>query len=1830
MALKKRKPSTSISDVRVTGQASGEPAAKRIKRSEESAAKVFTRNEENNSYSLVSKSMKSVLKREEETFPRGGADVLTPLERKQVLNEATRDALFEHSDDKQAPNSHIGVERNDGTHRDAKRTYGKARRHKVNAPVLTQNEPRVRVEGLSYRRLVPGSIVLGQISQITSRDIAVALPNNLTGFIPLTAVSDQLSQKLDTILGEENTEDDGDTPTREFEDVDPSTMFRVGQFLRAYVTSNGSEESRSKRHIELSINPRLANSGLGNLDLVVNSLVQASVVSVEDHGMVMDIGVATSSVNPFLSTKELGTGFDIGDIKEGTVFLCLITSTKGGVLKLSADLSRAGDIKKVFLSSTPSVNTLLPGNAVEILVTATSATDVTGKIMGIVDATADHIHSGNPTADGAMDERYKIGMKIKGRIIFTLPKGENQRVGLSLLPNILSLSSNLVDTPATSEPLNALRLSAKIKAATVMKVEPKLGLFMDVGVSGFPAFAHISRISDSKVDDLSSSSKYAVGTKHAARVIGFNPMDSLFLISLEESTLNQPFLRIEDIQIGSVVRATVERLVITERGVGGMLVKLAEGITGLVPEIHLADVHLQHPERKFREGMKVTARVLSTNPERRRIRLTLKKSLVNTDFKPWTSYKDIAVGDQSPGTIINVLGNAAIVQFFDEVRGFLPVSEMSEAYIKDPSEHFKVGQVVNVHVLRIEAAERKMIVSCKDPSTFGDEQRKAFAEISVGQLVSGTVTGLATDLINLDLDAGIKAVLRLQQLTDGSEKKNLTAMKKISVSNKIKNLLVLEKLERSHSVILSNKPSLVKAARNGTLITSFDQFRVGERVEGFVRNVAGDNIFVQFAAGVVGLLHRNGLPEEHANAYAQGLPQFGLRIGQSLSTTVTRTDLVNQRVSLSMTVAEQNNMELRPEKPSEVALRDPVDGVSRSIEDFTLGKLTKARIKSIKNTQLNVILASNVQARVDISEAFDRWEDIPDKKNPLASKFEVEEVIAVKVIGIHSARTHRFLPFSHRRSSNTVYELSARGVNVEDDRAQVKLLTLDKVNVNSSYTAFVNNHSERGLFVHISPQVRAQINLVDLTDDISLLTHIESNYPVGSAIKVTVRSVDLTDGRLELTARSGDPSNSLSYRDLKKGMVLPARVTKVTERYIMVQVNQDVAGQVPLTEITDDYAVANPTIHHKNDILRVCVVSIDLPNKKVSFSTRPSQVLSSSLPVKDRHISSAHSLEVNDVVRGFICNVADSGIFVKLGPEVTAFVKVANLSDAYIRDWKPAFEIDQLVCGKVIAVDPSSNRVQMSLRASHVENDYAAPIVWSDVREGQVVTGKVRKVEDFGVFIVIDNSENVSGLCHRTEIADAPMDQIKKLYKEGDLVKAIVLKVEKEKRRISFGLKASYFHGNGDENGGQHGGSDTEMNGLQIELEESDEHTDEDGGIDLREVKDFDIANSVQDIDTMEVDKDQVTTSAPVTGLRSSGFNWDGNVEQSEDEGTDGISEDDEKPKKHRTKKAEIQIDRTGDLDKYGPQSVADFERQLLGEPNNSALWIQYMAFQLQLHEIEKARDIAERALRTIHMSEQEEKLNIWTAWLNLENSFGSDEALDTVFERACQYTDKQELHERLASICIESGKHEVSMISFSSSFALLRPDTVANANIHKRAHDLFRRMSKLKDTTAKPDFWLNYATFLLTTLNAPVEARQLLQRASQSLHPSQHRLTTAKFALLEFHSPNGDPERGRTVFEGLVSTWPRRWDLWDLWVAAEIRLLRESGDGKRKGSKEAVRALFERMTRPSLKPKRARFVFRQWAEWEESVGETAQKERVVALAREWVLKHQEKGEEAG
>lgn len=277
-------------------------------------------------------------------------------------------------------------------------------------------------------------------------------------------------------------------------------------------------------------------------------------------------------------------------------------------------------------------------------------------------------------------------------------------------------------------------------------------------------------------------------------------------------------------------------------------------------------------------------------------------------------------------------------------------------------------------------------------------------------------------------------------------------------------------------------------------------------------------------------------------------------------------------------------------------------------------------------------------------------------------------------------------------------------------------------------------------------------------------------------------------------------------------------------------------------------------------------------------------------------------------------------------------------------------------------------------------------------------------------------------------------------------MKAFIHLIDLEKRRISFSLKPSHF---ADEDFQQVADAsaeeDKESLGVveDIDMEKagedgvddldrdaaSEDGEDQDSEVESMEV---DIGPDVQSFNPKQVGAVAIPNSvrpAPVLKIQG-GFQWSGDIPQGADNtGSSEDSDTDEEKsgkKKRRKKKKQIEVDLTADMHSKTPSSTSDFERVLLGSPNSSYLWIQYMSFQLQLSEIEKAREIARRALNTINFREEREKLNVWIAFMNLENVYGNDESLESVFKDAARHCEPKTVHLRLASILEESNKNEV------------------------------------------------------------------------------------------------------------------------------------------------------------------------------------------------------------
>jgi rRNA biogenesis protein RRP5 len=154
-------------------------------------------------------------------------------------------------------------------------------------------------------------------------------------------------------------------------------------------------------------------------------------------------------------------------------------------------------------------------------------------------------------------------------------------------------------------------------------------------------------------------------------VTGYVPFDGLLKLSLRASVLAQKFLQVSDVRPGELVRGVVKRL--TDRA---LFVSLAGAVDGVVWPTHYADITLKHPQKRFKPGSAVRARVLAVDPARNRIVLTAKKTLVDSELPVLARWEDVKVGAVAHGVVFRINPKSLQVEFYNTLKAVVPIKEV--------------------------------------------------------------------------------------------------------------------------------------------------------------------------------------------------------------------------------------------------------------------------------------------------------------------------------------------------------------------------------------------------------------------------------------------------------------------------------------------------------------------------------------------------------------------------------------------------------------------------------------------------------------------------------------------------------------------------------------------------------------------------------------------------------------------------------------------------------------------------------------------------------------------------------------------------------------------------------------------------------------------------------------------------------------------------------------------------------------------------------------------------------------------------------------------------
>lgn len=469
----------------------------------------------------------------------------------------------------------------------------------------------------------------------------------------------------------------------------------------------------------------------------------------------------------------------------------------------------------------------------------------------------------------------------------------------------------------------------------------------------------------------------------------------------------------------------------------------------------------------------------------------------------------------------------------------------------------------------------------------------------------------------------------------------------------------------------------------------------------------------------------------------------------------------------------------------------------------------------------------------------------------------------------------------------------------------------------------------------------------------------------------------------------------------------------------------------------------------------------------------------------------------------------------------------------------------------ILDLDSETNTYHLSTRESRLHLESCREVVdkeivaLSNLSAGTTLRGFVKTVNKHGCFVTVGCG--VVGLIPMSKLP-APLQRNQKAMKIGELVSVVVKRIQASERRLFLGLVHRVQAKTALPRKRKLSTSSTEES-IFDSCEKKIKLGDPLPRLTLDEGFSWDV-EATPDLGKLLEERPAVCSSD----------DEDGNEDNTRKSQKD-IRQEREQAEAQLRKKERMLVDPSRE-----PETVDDFDRLVLVSPNSSIVWLRYMAFHLRQAEIEKARAVARRALSCIDFREEHEKLNVWTALLNLEHLYGTQDSLDTVFKEALQFNEPLKVYMHLAQIYVAGNKQE-------------------------QAEQLYKQM--LNKFKQKADVWLSFGLFYMKC--GQIEAcRALLQRALKSLQSREHIVLISKFAQMEFRY--GDPERGQSMFNSILDNYPKRTDLWLVYVDILMKL----------GDVENARKTFEKATSLNLNPKKMKSLFKKWLDFEKEHGDAS------------------------
>ena len=381
----------------------------------------------------------------------------------------------------------------------------------------------------------------------------------------------------------------------------------------------------------------------------------------------------------------------------------------------------------------------------------------------------------------------------------------------------------------------------------------------------------------------------------------------------------------------------------------------------------------------------------------------------------------------------------------------------------------------------------------------------------------------------------------------------------------------------------------------------------------------------------------------------------------------------------------------------------------------------------------------------------------------------------VKDTSPYEGKTYEFKVIKLDRKRNNVV-VSRRAV-LEASVGEEREALLANLKEGSIIKGVVKNITDYGAFVDLGG-IDGLLHSTDLAW--RRVRHPSEVLAVGDEVQAKILKFDQDKNRVSLGLKQlgEDPWVGIARR-YPQGTRMFGKVTNLTDYGAFVEIEQGIEGLVHVSEMDWTNKNVHPSkVVQLGDEVEVMILEIDEERRRMSLGMKQC----SPNPWDDF----AMNHKKGDKVSGAIKSITDFGVFIGLPGGIDGLVHLSDLSwstpgEEAIRNFKKGDEVEAVV----LAIDTEKERISLGIK--QLDGDpYTAFIATHD--KNAIVKGTIKSVDARGAVVALDGE--MEAYLRASEVSRERIDDLTKVYKEGDAVEAMIINIDRKTRSINLSIKA--------------------------------------------------------------------------------------------------------------------------------------------------------------------------------------------------------------------------------------------------------------------------------------------------------------------------------------------------------------------------------------------------------------------------------------------------------